>query len=99
MGMVYKAMDMRLDRIVAKKAGNKDNFGITRCANQKSVEGTISQEAGKPAGCPDPQVCRLLVGAPASIFKPARPHRPSHHSGNLSCFGSGSQKLAIKPTA
>jgi serine/threonine protein kinase len=29
MGMVYKAMDMRRDRVVASKVGNKDNFGTT----------------------------------------------------------------------
>jgi hypothetical protein len=27
MGVVYKAMGMRLDRIVASNAGNKDNVG------------------------------------------------------------------------
>ena len=29
MGVVYKAGDPRLDRFVASKAGNKDNFGTT----------------------------------------------------------------------
>ena len=29
MGEVYQAKDMRLDGIVASKAGNKDNFGTT----------------------------------------------------------------------
>jgi serine/threonine protein kinase len=29
MGVVYKAGDPRLDRFVASKAGNRDNFGTT----------------------------------------------------------------------
>jgi serine/threonine protein kinase len=29
MGVVYKAMGMQLDRFVASKARNKDNFGTT----------------------------------------------------------------------
>ena len=29
MGEVYRAKDMRLDRIVAKKAGNQRNFSTT----------------------------------------------------------------------
>jgi hypothetical protein len=29
MGVIYKAADSRLDRFVASKAGNKDNFGTT----------------------------------------------------------------------
>jgi hypothetical protein len=29
MGVVFKALDMQLDGIVAKKAGNEDNFATT----------------------------------------------------------------------